>query len=267
MNLQLQAKTALVTAGTGGIGFAIVRALASEGAYVAFTGRTQESVSNAMKELDRSLTTNSTGHIQGIVADAGTAEGANIVADQLSDVDVLINNLGIYESKPFLDISDQDWESIFKVNVLSGVRLARFYLPRMLQKNWGRVLFIASEAAITIPSDMIHYAATKTALLSIARGLAETTQASSVTVNSILPGPTRSDGIVNFLKSLSSSSTSSDTEAEAEFFRVHRPTSLLRRLIEADEVANLVAYLASPVSSATNGAALRVEGGLITSIV
>ncbi len=267
MDLQLHGKTALVTGGSAGIGLAIVRALILEGASVAFTGRTQQSVSNTLHQLHTELKEDESARIQGIVADAGTAKGAAVIAEQLPSVDILINNLGIYESKPFVEISDEDWKLIFEVNVLSGARLARRYLPIMVQRNWGRILFISSEAAITIPPDLIHYAATKAALLSIGRGLAELTRGSSVTVNSILPGPTRSAGIVKFLQTLSSNPSASATEAEAEFFRIHRPTSLLQRLIEAEEVANLAVYLASPLSSATNGAALRVEGGLIASVV
>lgn len=267
MQLQLHGKTALVTGGTAGIGFAIARSLAREGASVTITGRTEGSVSEAVRRLAEDLKNGVFATVTGLSADAATAEGCRIITERLANVDILVNKLGIYESKPFTEIPDEKWTSMFEINVLSGVRLSRVFLPKMLDQNWGRILFLSSEAAISIPPDMIHYAATKTALLSIARGLAETTRGSGVTVNSILPGPTRSAGIVSFLLSLSKNPAASEAEAEMEFFQVHRPTSLLQRLISADEVANLATYLASPLSSATNGAALRVEGGLISSIV
>lgn len=267
MNLDLKGRSALVTAGTAGIGLAIVRVLASEGAVVTFTGRSESSVAEALRSLEQTSGGSTSLAVRSIVADAGTGEGAATIARQLPSVDILINNLGVYESKAFGDISDDDWRNVFEVNVMSGVRMARSYLPKMFENNWGRVLFISSEAAIAIPPEMIHYAATKTAILAISRGLAETTRGSGVTVNTVVPGPTRSAGIINFLKSLSQNPNASAEEAEAEFFRTRRSSSLLQRLINADEVAQLVAFLASPLSAATNGAAVRVEGGLISSII
>jgi NAD(P)-dependent dehydrogenase (short-subunit alcohol dehydrogenase family) len=203
---------------------------------------------------------------RGIEADAGTRAGADALIAQLPDVDILVNNLGIYEPRPFIEITDEDWQRLFEVNVMSGVRLARHYLPGMLARNWGRIIFIASESAIATPVEMIHYGMTKSAQLAISRGLAEATKGTGVTVNSVLPGPTRSEGIVEFLQGMASKPGATAAEAESEFFEKHRTASLLQRLIDPREVATLVAYVASPLSAATNGAALRVEGGLLRSI-
>lgn len=267
MNLKLEGRSALVTAGTAGIGLSVVKALANEGVSVTLTGRTKESVKGALRTVREGLTNPQAGTVKAIVADAGTQEGATVIANEVSMTDILVNNLGIYESKAFDDISDDDWRSVFETNVLSGVRLSRMFLPAMKSRGWGRILFVSSEAAVVIPPDMVHYAATKTAVLSIARGLAESTRGTGVTVNTIIPGPTRSAGINAFIRSLSSNPSATDEEAEAEFFRTKRPTSLIQRLIDADEVANFVTFFASPLASATNGAALRVEGGLISSIL
>jgi NAD(P)-dependent dehydrogenase (short-subunit alcohol dehydrogenase family) len=204
--------------------------------------------------------------VRGILADVTTAKGTDALVKAVGQVDILVNNLGVYESKAFADITDSDWQAMFDTNVMSGVRLARAYFPGMLERNQGRVIFVSSETALSVAKDMIHYAMTKTAQVTIARGMAELTKGTAVTVNSVLPGPTRSEGIIDFLKSVSSNPDATTEEAEAEFFVKGRPTSLLQRMIEAEEVANLVTYLASPRSSATNGAAIRVEGGLITTI-
>jgi NAD(P)-dependent dehydrogenase (short-subunit alcohol dehydrogenase family) len=201
-----------------------------------------------------------------VLADAATAQGAAALIAAAPSVDILVNNLGIYEAKPFGDISDDEWHHFFEVNVMSGVRLARHYFPAMLDRNWGRMIFVASESALMIPGEMVHYGMTKTAQLSIARGLAEQTRGTGVTVNSILPGPTRSEGIVGFIRSVVDNKDAPEAEREAEFFAKFRPTSLIRRLIEAEEVASMVAYLASPLAAVTNGAAIRVEGGLIPTI-
>lgn len=262
MDLKLQGKKAVVTGGTAGIGQAIAGELAREGATVFITGRSQKSLDNAQKEIDAEQT----GDVRGVVADLGTREGSDRLREQLPEVDILINNLGIYESKAFPEITDEDWLRLFEVNVLSGVRTARTYLPRMLEKNWGRIIFISSESALMIPADMIHYAVTKTAQLAISRGLAETTRGTGVTVNSVLPGPTMSAGIMDFIKSVSDDPSAGLDELEAEFFRKHRSSSLLQRLIQPEEIAQLVTFLASPLASATNGAALRVEGGLVRTI-
>ncbi|WEJ99883.1 MAG: SDR family NAD(P)-dependent oxidoreductase [Candidatus Sphingomonas phytovorans] len=262
MDLALNDKTALVTGGTGGIGLEIARALSREGAAVTITGRSRRTLDAAIADIQAS----GGAPVTGIAADVATAEGAAIVTAALSRVDILVNNLGIYESKAFGDISDADWANLFEVNVMSGVRLARAYLPAMLERNWGRIIFISSESALAIPHDMIHYATTKTAQLSIARGLSQLTRGTGVTVNSVLPGPTRSDGVVEFLRSQAADPAAPIEQIEAEFFRDARPSSIIQRMIEAKEIGDLVAYLASPRSSATNGAAIRAEGGLVNTI-
>jgi NAD(P)-dependent dehydrogenase (short-subunit alcohol dehydrogenase family) len=259
MNLKLNGKTALVTGSTAGIGFEIAKALSVEGADVVLTGRSQDRLNQAAAQI-----ADASGRKPlAVLADAATAEGAVVLAQAVPSVDILVNNLGIYESKPFAEVTDDDWRRFFDVNVVGGARLSRQYFQPMLEKNWGRIIFISSESALMVPPTMIHYSVTKVAQLNIARGLAEMTKGSGVTVNSVLPGPTRSEGIVDFLRSVSEHPEGTPAELEAEFFRRHRPTSLLQRLIEGEEVASLVAYLASPLSSATNGAALRIEGGLL----
>lgn len=258
MDLQLTGKTAIVTGGTAGIGLAIVKALAAEGARVTVPGRTQAKLDAALASLK---------NVTGIVADPATAEGAASLIRQIPDTDILVNNLGIYQPKEFADITDDDWRNIFETNVLSGVRLSRHYFPRMLRRNSGRILFISSESGVMTPPEMIHYGATKSAQLAISRGLAERTKGTKVTVNTVLPGPTRSEGIVEFLRSISTAENPTPEQAEKEFFEKHRSSSLLQRLIESEEIASLVVYLASPLSAATNGAALRAEGGLLRSIV
>lgn len=258
MDLQLGGKTALVTGATAGIGLAIARRLAAEGAAVVVAGRSRAKLDEALRQI---------GHdARGIEADPATADGSARLIEAVPQVDVLVNNLGIYEAKDFADITDDDWRRLFEVNVVSGVRLARAYLPGMLDRNSGRIIFISSESGIMVPSDMIHYGMTKAAQLAIARGLAGLTKGTKVTVNSVMPGPTRSDGIVDFLRSVASDPDAPPAELEREFFARHRATSLLQRMIDADEIANLVAFLASPLSSATNGAALRAEGGLVPTL-
>jgi NAD(P)-dependent dehydrogenase (short-subunit alcohol dehydrogenase family) len=259
MNLQLEGKRALVTGSTAGIGFAIAEALANEGARVIVNGRTQKRVDEALRKLN--------GHVEGIAADLGTAAGAQEVAARYPDVDILINNLGIFEPKPFEQISDDDWRRFFEVNVLSGVRMSRQYLPGMVARNWGRIIFISSESAVQIPAEMIHYGMTKTAQIAIARGLAETTKGTNVTVNSVLPGPTASEGAGDFVKSVAEAQKTDAATVEREFFKSVRPSSLLQRFARTEEVAALVAFVASPLSSATNGAALRADGGVVRSIL
>jgi 3-oxoacyl-[acyl-carrier protein] reductase len=258
MDLKLKGKTAVVTGGTAGIGLAIARSLAAEGVDVAVTGRTQ-------KKLDEAFDKDSL-KVRKIVADVGTAEGAAALIAAVPETDILVNNVGIYEIKLFADIPDEDWFRLFEVNVMSGVRLSRHYFPKMLAKNDGRVIFISSESAIMTPPAMVHYGMTKSSQLAISRGMAEMTKGTVVTVNTVMPGPTRSEGVVGFLQSISSKNNATSAEAETEFFEKHRQSSLLQRLIESAEIANLVAYLASPLSSATNGAALRAEGGVLSSI-
>ena len=258
MDLQLSNKTALVTGATAGIGLEIARALAAEGAQVTLCGRSQDRLDAAVADIGAK--------VRGVLADPATAEGAAALIQAAPEVDILVNNLGIYESKAFSDISDADWLRFFEVNVLSGARLARHYLPGMLQRDWGRIIFVSSESGLAIPPDMIHYGMTKTAQLAISRGLAATTKGTRVTVNSVLPGPTRSAGIEDFLKSVASDPSLPPAELEREFFAKHRAASLIQRMIEPQEVASLVAYVASPLSSATNGAALRVEGGILPTL-
>ena len=266
MDLKLIGKTALVTGSTAGIGLAIAKRLAAEGANVVIVGRSQAKLDDAIKFIASATFSNVASDVRAVLADAATAEGADVLHREVPTVDILVNNLGIYESKPFTEITDADWLKFFEVNVLSGVRLARKYFPDMLERNWGRIIFIASESGIVVPPDMIHYGMTKTAQLAISRGLAVLTKGTGVTVNSILPGPTRSEGIVDFLKSVASDPSLPPEEMEAEFFRNERSTSLLQRMIEPEEIADLVAYVASPLSAATNGAALRVEGGITPTI-
>lgn len=259
MDLQLTNKTALVTGATAGIGLEIARRLAAEGAKVIICGRSQAKLDAAVTDIGA--------NIRAVLADPATTEGAGVLVESVPDVDILVNNLGIYESKPFTEISDEDWRRFFDINVLSGARLSRHYFPGMLTRDWGRVIFIASESGLMVPPDMIHYGMTKTAQLAISRGMAGLTKGSRVTVNTVLPGTTRSDGITDFLKSVASDPNVPAAEIEAEFFARDRPTSLIQRMIEPQEIANLVAYVASPLSAATNGAALRADGGITPTII
>jgi len=261
MDLNLTNKLTLVTGSTAGIGNAIATALAREGAEVIVNGRSPASVDDAVARL-RSATG---GRVHGFASDLGTAEAAEEVARQYPDVEILVNNLGIFEPKPFEDIPDADWVRFFEVNVLSGVRLARLYVPGMKRRNWGRIIFISSESAVQIPSEMIHYGMTKTAQLAVSRGLAEAVAGTGITVNSILPGPTKSRGVGDFVDALAKEQGKSFEDFEQEFFEKIRPTSLIKRFVAPEEVASLVAYIASPLASATTGAALRVDGGVVKS--
>lgn len=264
MDLELKGKLALVSGSTAGIGFAIAKALAAEGARVIINGRTAERVEAAVAQLKSAGVS---GLVEGFAADLGTSEGAAQITARYGDVEILVNNLGIFEPKPFEEISDDDWMRFFEVNVLSGVRLSRYYLPRMKERGWGRIVFISSESALQIPKEMIHYGMTKTAQLAISRGLAETTAGTNVTVNAVLPGPTDSEGVEEFVERMAASRKVSRQDVEREFFRTVRPSSLLQRFARVDEVAAMVAFVCSPVSSATNGAALRVDGGVVRAIV
>jgi len=264
MDLQLTNKKALVTGSTAGIGFAIASLLAQEGASVVVNGRSQQRVEEAVKRIQREKTD---AQVTGVAADLGTKEGVDLLTKKLTAVDILVNNLGIFEPKPFTEITDEDWLRFFEVNVLSGVRVSRFYLPQMLQKNWGRIVFISSESALNTPVEMIHYGVTKTAQIALARGLAETTAGTKVTVNSVLPGPTRSEGVERFVQDMAKGQGGDEASFEKEFFRSVRPSSLLKRFATPEEVAALVVYVCSPRASATNGAALRVDGGVVRSIV
>ena len=265
MNLQLNGKLALVSGSTAGIGFAIADLLAREGANVIVNGRTQERVDAALAKIQPRKAAQS--EIHGLAADLGTTEGVATLARQFPTLDILVNNLGIFEPKPFEEIPDADWFRFFEVNVMSGVRLSRQYLPGMKTKNWGRIVFISSESAVNIPAEMIHYGFTKTAQLAVARGLAETTAGTGVTVNSVLPGPTASEGVEEFVKQMAQAGKKDTAQVETEFFQTVRPSSLLKRFETPDEIAALVAFVCSPLSSATNGAALRADGGVVRSIV
>jgi NAD(P)-dependent dehydrogenase (short-subunit alcohol dehydrogenase family) len=262
MDLNLKGKLAMVSGSTAGIGFAIASALAQEGARVIVNGRGQSSVDEVVAQLK--ATTGS--DVQGFAGDLSTAASADELARRYPDVEILVNNLGIFEPKPFEEISDADWLRFFEVNVLSGVRLARLFLPAMKRANWGRIIFISSESAVHIPTEMIHYGMTKTAQLAVSRGLAEELAGSGITVNSVLPGPTKSRGVSEFVETLAKADGKSFDEIEKEFFEKVRPTSLIKRFATPQEVASLVAYIASPLSSATTGAALRVDGGVIKSL-
>ncbi|MFT4054953.1 MAG: SDR family oxidoreductase [Novosphingobium sp.] len=264
MDLKLTGKSALVTGSTAGIGLAIAERLAAEGVDVVISGRNQAKLDEAATKVGAAAANG--GKVRAVLADPATAEGAEALIAAVPQVDILVNNLGIYEAKPFTEITDADWHHFFEVNVVSGARLARHYFPRMLEQDWGRVIFIASESALVIPGEMIHYGMTKTAQLAISRGLAEQTRGTGVTVNSVLPGPTRSEGIVEFIRSVVDNKDAPEPEREAEFFAKLRPLSLIRRLIEADEVAAQVALLSSPLGAVTNGAAIRVEGGMVPTI-
>ena len=258
MDLKLNGKLALVTGSTAGIGFAIASTLAREGAQVIVNGRTQSGVDKAVSEI-RSYTS---GEVIGFAGDLSTANAADELFKQFPNVEILVNNLGIFEPKAFEEIPDADWLRFFDVNVLSGIRLSRMYLPSMKQADWGRIIFISSESAIQIPAEMVHYGMTKTAQIAVSRGLAETVAGTGITVNSILPGPTKTRGVVDFVDALSKDAQTFE-EFEKEFFEKVRPTSLIKRFASPDEVASLVAYIASPLASATTGAALRVEGGVL----
>lgn len=258
MNLQLNGKKAIVTGGSAGIGFAIARTLAEEGVEVTIPGRDLKKLNEAIGSLP--------GSIRGVEADPTTAAGAAKLIAQVPATDILVNNLGIYESKNFADITDEDWLRYFEVNLLGGIRLSRHYFPGMLERNWGRVIFVSSEAGAETHPDMIHYGVTKTGQVVVARGLAELTKGTNVTVNSVLPGPTRSEAIVGYLQGLASTPDATPAQAEKEFFEKYRPTSLLQRMAENSEVASLVAYLASPLAAATNGAAVRCEGGILRAL-
>jgi NAD(P)-dependent dehydrogenase (short-subunit alcohol dehydrogenase family) len=264
MDLKLSEKVALVSGSTAGIGLAIAQSLAAEGAHVYVNGRTQERVESAMTAI---WSQTPAAKVDGIVADFSDSAGAEAVIATLPAVDVLVNNVGIFEPKPFPEIPDADWFRLFEINVMSGVRLTRHYLSGMLKKSWGRILFISSESAVQIPAEMVHYGMTKTAQIAVARGVAESVAGSGVTVNSILAGPTESEGVVGFVDAMAKQQNKSKEEVEKEFFERVRPSSLLKRFATVNEVAAMVTFVASELSSATNGAALRVDGGVVRAIL
>ena len=261
MELGLEGKLALVSGSTAGIGYAIAEQLVREGARVIVNGRTQKAVDAAVAKLNGIAA----GSALPFAADLSTAAAANEVAKKYPDADIVVNNLGIFEPKDFLDIIDEEWMHFFEVNVLSGIRLARAYLPAMKKKNWGRIIFISSESGVQIPPEMIHYGMTKTAQLAVSRGLAEALAGTGITVNCVLPGPTRSRGVEDFVDALAKREGKTFQQFETEFFQKVRPTSLIKRFAKPEEVASLVAYVASPLASATTGAALRVDGGVVKS--
>jgi NAD(P)-dependent dehydrogenase (short-subunit alcohol dehydrogenase family) len=260
MDFKLENKTALVTGSTAGIGFAIAVRLAQERARVIINGRTQKRIAFAAAEIHK-LVPNA--HVEGVAADLGTAAGCRSLVKHVPHADILVNNLGIFEPKPFEEIPDSDWHRLFEVNVMSGVRLSRAYLPGMKHRNWGRIIFISSESAVHIPAEMIHYGMTKTAQVAIARGLAESCAGTAVTVNSVLAGPTASEGVAQFVAELAEQKKMSPAAFEKEFFKSMRPTSLLKRFLKPDEVAAVVAFVCSAEAIAINGAALRAEGGVV----
>jgi NAD(P)-dependent dehydrogenase (short-subunit alcohol dehydrogenase family) len=264
MDLRLRGKRALVTGSTAGIGLAAAAGLFREGVLVVVNGRTPPRVEEAVRKIREG---GGEGEVSGIAADLSTAGGVSGLIRQLPEVDILVNNLGIFEPKPFEAIPDVDWTRFFETNVMSGVRLTRHYLPGMKARNWGRIVFVSSESGVQVPAEMIHYGMTKTAQLAVARGVAETTTGTGVTVNSVLPGPTESEGVAAFVSDLARQRGVERSVVEAEFFQTARPSSLIRRFATVEEVANMIVYVCSPLASATNGAALRVDGGVVRSIV
>jgi NAD(P)-dependent dehydrogenase (short-subunit alcohol dehydrogenase family) len=263
MDLAIKGKVALVSGSTAGIGYAIADELAREGATVIVNGRTDDRVQQAIQKIRQS---NPDAKLIGLSEDLGTANGATSTVKLHADVDILVNNLGVYEVSDFFDITDDDWLKIIELNVLSGVRLSRAYLPGMIERNWGRIVFISSESGVNIPLEMIHYGVTKTAQIALARGLAELVKGKNITVNSVLAGPTLTEGVEEFISQAAKSKGISRDEVEKEFFSVMRPSSLIQRFASSEEVAALVAYVVSERASATTGAALRVEGGVVRSI-
>jgi NAD(P)-dependent dehydrogenase (short-subunit alcohol dehydrogenase family) len=263
MNISLTGKTALVTGSTNGIGFAIAKGLAAAGADTIVNGRSQDKVERAAAELRRAAPG---AKVRGVAADVGTAAGCEALVRAVPEVDILINNAGIFEPKDFFAIPDADWTRFLEINLMSGVRLSRAYMQGMLRRDWGRIVFISSESGLQIPPEMIHYGVTKTAQLGVSRGLAELTGGTGVTVNAVLPGPTRSDGVETFLQQMADKDGADVETMAREFVKRHRPTSLLQRFATVEEVASMVVYLASPQASATNGAALRVDGGVVRAI-
>lgn len=262
MQIDLSGRTAIVTGSTAGIGLAIARGLARAGARVVVNGRSQEAVDRALTTIGADAPIAAPA---GFAGDLGTAAGCDALLQAWPDCDILVNNLGIFGPRDFFETPDAEWTRFFEVNVMSGVRLSRALVPGMAKRGWGRVLFLSSESGLNIPADMIHYGFTKTAVIAIARGLAKRMAGTGVTVNSILPGPTLSEGVAEMLQGETASGKSLE-QAAAEFVMAHRPSSIIQRAATVEEVANLVVYAASPQASATTGAALRVDGGVVDSL-
>lgn len=263
MDLDLREKIAVVSGSTAGIGLAVARGLAEAGARVIITGRTQARVDAAIADIAE---TTGSANVHGVAADLATAAGCAAVSAAFPHADIVVNNIGIFEPKAFDDIDDADWLRFFNTNVLSGVRLTRSYLPGMRQRNWGRVIFVSSESALQIPAEMIHYGVTKTAQVALARGIAESVAGTGITVNSVLPGPTRSEGVELFVKQMAASKDIDEGAMEKQFFETARPSSLIKRFLTADEVANAIVYLCTPAASGTTGSAVRVDGGVVRAI-
>jgi NAD(P)-dependent dehydrogenase (short-subunit alcohol dehydrogenase family) len=263
MDLDLHGKTAIVSGSTAGIGYATAEELARLGARVIVNGRTQVRVDEASASIEQAVPN---AQVSGFAGDLTSAHGAALLLQAHPRADILINNLGVFEPRPFEQIDDADWMRFFEANVLSGVRLTRAYLPGMRERNWGRVIFVSSESGLQIPVEMIHYGVTKTAQIALARGIAESVAGTGITVNSVLPGPTRSEGVETFVKQLADQQRISEGEMEERFFKEARPTSLLQRFLTSEEVANLIVYLCTPAASGTNGSALRVDGGVVRAI-
>ena len=264
MELSLQGRRALVTGSTAGIGLAVARGLAGLGASVVVNGRTRERVHEAVEAVSQAVPG---ADVSGVAADLGDAKGVARLVGAIPDADILVNNLGIFEPRAFEEISDADWQRMFETNVMSGVRLSRHHFPRMKARGWGRVVFVSSESAVQIPAEMIHYGVTKTAQVALARGMAETTVGTGVTVNSVLVGPTRSEGVGTFVERLARERGVSAAEQERDFFHDARPTSLLKRFITVDEAASMIVYVCTPAAAATNGSALRVDGGVVRAVL
>ena len=268
MKINLDSKQAIVTGSTAGIGYAIAKGLALAGANVVLNGRTRARVDEAVARLTGELQAlpGAKPSVRGVAADLSTSAGAKAFIAEVPDADILVNNLGIFEPKPFFEIPDEDWERFFQVNVMSAVRMSRYYTPKMVERGWGRVIFLSSESGICTPSEMVHYGMTKTALLAISRGLAETVGASGVTVNAVLPGPTASEGVTQFVKDLARDGKKTPEQVEQEFFATTRPTTLIKRFETVEEIANMVVFVASKEASAVTGTAVRVDGGTVRSV-
>lgn len=264
MDLQLQSKTAFISGSTQGIGFAIARQLLAEGAKVIINGRSREKIDLALRKLEQEIPG---ADVSGIAANFEDPDDVDRLLRALPDIDILVNNVGIFELRPFFDTKDSDWTKFFEVNVMSGVRLSRALLPKMLERNWGRVIFISSESGINIPENMIHYGMTKTAMLSISRGLSQLSRNTGVTVNTIIGGPTYSEGVAGAVEQIALAQQSNVEEVKAGLIKALNPTSLLQRFIKPEEIAHLAVYLSSPLSLATNGAALRADGGVLNTIL
>ncbi|MEM9544925.1 MAG: SDR family oxidoreductase [Bacteroidota bacterium] len=264
MDLQLKGKSVFISGSTAGIGFGVAKTFLQEGASVIINGRSEKSVDNAIERLKQLFPSTT---IEGLACDFAIADQVEQLIEKLTNIDILINNVGIYSSQSFFDTSDQDWKDQLEVNIMSGVRLSKALLPKMIEKDWGRVLFISSECATLVPADLIAYSTTKTALLGISRGLAQLTRGTGVTVNTILPGSTMTEGAEQFLKNLAEKDNKSVAQAETDFFKDIRTSSLLQRFISVEEIANTIVYFSSPLSAATNGSAIKVDGGSMGGIL